>query len=49
MRNPDDFSWGDRGPEELALDSWLEDTGPYVLLEASADLDSDEPDDEPSR
>src|SRR5687767_5676840 len=25
-----------RGPEEIALDSWVEDSGPYVLLSAGA-------------
>jgi hypothetical protein len=32
MRYPNEFVYGDPGPEEVALDSWLEDSGPYVTL-----------------
>src|SRR5688572_2080128 len=34
MRYEPDASRTRRGPEEIALDSWLEDGGPYVTLAA---------------
>src|SRR5687768_3444494 len=34
MRYEPDVPRTRRGPEEIALDSWVEDSGPYVLLSA---------------
>jgi hypothetical protein len=40
-------SYGDPGPEEVALQGWLEDSGPYMTLgEPSGPGLDDEPDED---
>ena len=42
----DDFTPGEQGPEEIALDSWVEDSGPYMSLSDGESILADELDDE---
>ena len=35
---------GDLGPEEAAMNDWLEDAGPYITLPADSVPDGDEDD-----
>ena len=42
----DDYAYGDPSPEEIALDSWLDDSGPYVSLSDGDSTGADELDDE---
>ena len=42
----DDSAFGDPGPEEIALDGWLEDSGPYMSLSDGDVASTDELDDD---
>lgn len=42
----DDSAYGDPGPEEIALEGWLEDSGPYMSLSDSGSSPLDDPDEE---
>jgi hypothetical protein len=42
----DDAVYGDPGPEEIALEGWLEDSGPYMSLSDSTSSPLDDPDEE---
>ena len=42
----DDLTYGDPGPEEIALDGWLEESGPYMSLSDGESDPADELDDD---
>ena len=42
----DDFTYADPGPEEIALDGWLEESGPYMSLSDADSASADELDED---
>lgn len=45
MKYDADLLHGDLGPEEAAMNDWLEDVGPYITLPADSDRDGRDEDD----
>lgn len=45
MKYDVDLLQGDLGPEEVAMNDWLEDVGPYISLPADSDPDGLDEDD----